>query len=141
MYLYHRFLTYKDNHLVFPNNILKGWKSEIRSSLKGNDTISNSEKSLGNILADMKLPFEGSVFNRDILSVVDFYAPDSKTVLQYDGPSHFLSDGSFNGSTLFQTRLLEYRGYDIARIDYKYWARKKVWEKKKHLKALLKIKE
>jgi hypothetical protein len=52
-------------------------------------------------------------------TTVDFFVQKHNLIIQVDGPTHYLSDGSQNSSTRFQTRLLEKLGYQVLRLGYK----------------------
>jgi very-short-patch-repair endonuclease len=52
-------------------------------------------------------------------TTVDFFVQKHNLIIQVDGPTHYLSDGSQNGNTRFQTRLLEKLGYRVLRLGYR----------------------
>jgi very-short-patch-repair endonuclease len=52
-------------------------------------------------------------------TTIDFFVQKHKLIIQVDGPTHYLSDGSQNGNTRFQTRLLEKLGYRVLRLGYR----------------------
>ena len=63
--------------------------------------------------------FESSVFIEEVASFVDLFSSEQKRVIQFDGPSHFLSNGMYDGSSQFQSRLLRKFGYNVDRVPYK----------------------
>jgi very-short-patch-repair endonuclease len=52
-------------------------------------------------------------------TTIDFFVPKHNLIIQVDGPTHYLSDGSQNGNTRFQTRLLEKLDYQVLRLGYR----------------------
>ena len=52
---------------------------------------------------------------------IDMANRERMIAIEFDGPSHFLSDHQHNGPTKFKTRLLEALGWQVLRIDYLKW--------------------
>jgi very-short-patch-repair endonuclease len=105
-------------------DLLSRWIEEFKGRQEKNNIISQTEKSVMASLKKINNKFTPSTFIPEIASVVDFYDSSTKTILQFDGPSHFLSNGEVNGSTRFQTRILEESGYTVFRLSYQDWDRK-----------------
>ena len=68
---------------------------------------------------------EAQLFIGDSASTSDFFIDacgDKGLVIQVDGPSHFLDQGTerqcVNGFTAFQTRQLQTHGYQVLRLPY-----------------------
>jgi very-short-patch-repair endonuclease len=64
----------------------------------------------------------------DGLLVVDMACEQTRVVVEFDGPTHYLRDVSsgeetYNGSTRVNTRLLELLGWRVIRVGWREWAR------------------
>jgi hypothetical protein len=62
------------------------------------------------------------------LLVVDMACTATRVVVEFDGPSHYLShvqsgEESYDGSTLLKTKLLEALGWRVHRVGWRAWAR------------------
>jgi RAP domain-containing protein/uncharacterized protein DUF1601 len=86
------------------------------------DGISSSKLhiDISNVLHDIGIKHENEI---EVLKsvVVDIYIPKSKNIIEVNGPSHYLSDGTLNGESKFKVRLLEKYGYNVIIIPYWEW--------------------
>ena len=121
LFLFSKFQEMSGKPSFLTKEILARWMEEFQSYVTTHNQTSASEKAVGKGLTKLNAKFEASRFIPEIGAVVDFYNAGTRTILQFDGPTHFLSDGSPNGSTAFQTRLLKQFGYRVLRLSYKDW--------------------
>ncbi len=124
LFLFSKFQEMSGKPSFLSEEILARWMEEFQSRATTHNQTSVSEKAVGKTLTKLRPEFEASSFIPEMVSVVDFYNAGTKNILQFDGPTHFLSDGSFNGSTAFQTRLLKHFGYCVLRLSYKDWSKR-----------------
>jgi very-short-patch-repair endonuclease len=101
--------------LDMSSNTLTRWHQEFRARPF---SMYSLQQDVGSYLPNS---FRAGAYIPEIGSKVTYYDAKSKMVLQVDGPSHFLSDGSYDGSSAFQSRLLEACGYRVVRISYSVW--------------------
>lgn len=135
IFLFHQHL--KQKHASFlTDKVLTSWTPQIEEFIINGNKVSQAEKSVCDTLKKVKSSFEQSVYIPEIASMIDFYDKNTKTIIQFDGPFHFLSDGSYDGSSVFQDRLLREFGYNVKRLSYKKWQDSK--DKQALLKSLLK---
>ena len=52
---------------------------------------------------------------------IDMANVEQKLAIEFDGPSHFLSDGTLNGRSKAKTRLLQQLGWRVVRIPVDEW--------------------
>jgi very-short-patch-repair endonuclease len=76
------------------------------------------------------------------LLVVDMACTATRVVVEFDGPSHFLShvqsgEESYDGSSLLKTKLLEALGWRVHRVGWRAWARDRDAEVARVAAALL----
>ncbi len=114
------------------DELLKSWVPEIKKYITQANNVSQAEQDVCMELRKVNKNFSQSVYIPEVASIVDFYDSATKTILQFDGPFHFLSDGTYDGSSVFQERLLKEFGYKVKRLSYK------AWQKSDNKKALLK---
>lgn len=134
IFLFHQHLKQK-NVPFLTDKILISWTSEIKEFIINGNKVSQTETSVYDTLKKIKPSFKQSVYIPKIASTVDFYDEATRTILQFDGPFHFLSDGSYDGSSAFQEKLLKGFGYKVKRLSYKTWQESD--DKEALLKSLL----
>jgi very-short-patch-repair endonuclease len=76
------------------------------------------------------------------LLVVDMACTATRVVVEFDGPSHFLShvqsgEESYDGNSLLKTKLLEALGWRVHRVGWRAWARDRDAEVARVAAALL----
>ena len=125
MYSAKDYLKAQGINLVFKENTLE----KLR---KSEDTrVSRLEKKTGialaKVLQDMcpQIPLKKQHFIGATASTADFFIDacgDKGLVIQVDGPSHFLDNGTerqcVEGFTAFQTHQLKKQGYQVLRLPY-----------------------
>ena len=99
--------------------------------------ISNLELNVKKHLSDLNITFESSYWIKECFNRVDFYLSTKNMIVQVDGPSHFLDTGEYNMSTRIQNLILTNSGYQIFRINYKYWGILDEDEKTEYLRSAI----
>ena len=104
-----------------------GLRSDLNNSTRNCTVkISNAQRDIHKLLLKMglKTELEVSPFEDDMggFLSIDIACRDKKLAIEFDGPSHFLSNGTHNGVTQFKTRLLKKLGWNIIRIPFREWA-------------------
>jgi hypothetical protein len=122
-YLFFQYIASRSGKSYHAHPFFSAWMVKMKDHSIKYDRTSKGEKAIEGVLSRIDPAFRPSQFIEEIGSIVDFYDPVSKRILQFDGPYHFLSRGSYNSSTLFQTELLESFGYTVLRLSYKSWDR------------------
>ena len=117
---FHCFYSLKTSKRFLPDALRAEFINARRDATESN-LVSSAEVEVLEFLQATELGFQPSHYVGEIGSVVDFFSPALNLVLQFDGPSHFLPDGSADMSTRLQTRLLESLGYRVRRLSYKQW--------------------
>jgi len=103
-------------------------RNDMNKAMKSSTvTVSVAQKEIHGLLLTMGLDaeLEVSPFDEDrggFLSI-DIACKNKKLAIEFDGPSHFLSDGTHNGATQLKTRLLKKLGWSVIRIPFQEWAK------------------
>ena len=92
--------------------------------------VSNCEAYVSSILKDIDPGIEASYTIPNTKYVADFYLPESKTLIEVNGPSHYIKrldpanpktvivSHDLNGRTLAKQRKIESLGYKQVTINY-----------------------
>jgi hypothetical protein len=106
--------VFRELEIVFPSDLLEKFKNE-------NNTVSQLEQDSGKFIKKLlvKQNVSASHWLANAFTIVDFFIPDHKLIIQVDGPQHYCANGELNGKTAFQNRLFQHLGYRVLRLDYK----------------------
>ena len=109
---------------------------------KLSNTVSSSQKEIYKLLREMNfdVDMEVSPFEKDLAGSffsIDIVIRSLLLAIEFDGPSHFLSNRDYNGASKSKTRLLQKIGFAVIRIPYFEWDVLSSEQKKPYLEKAL----
>ncbi len=116
---------------LMPRSLLRRFDREARAV----NRVSQLEQRVANAIACEHMC---SHWIEPLLTTVDIFIEQTNTIVQVDGPHHFMRDGQRDASTNFVTQLLVHLGYTVIRVDYREVGRRSDSELREMMSALLK---